>query len=300
MRLRQPVIRTLAGMICGDKNRFPQFPYRTGGSLTDFFMDLGLDYQHRGESRNGWTEDILTELNEEEGVDPEGRGLPSTALIQVVEALLDPVYYQPSTHPYSNDVDHVAAVERVNALLRTQMLEVSEDPFTGVYRLHKTHEDFISTATDPRKTQKCITFCPEVFTVPEHPVERNLVSVMMPFDTSFDKVYETIQLACEHLDLDCKRADNIWINSVVIQDIFELIFCSSVVIADFSNKNPNVFYEVGIAHTLGKHVVPITQNEGDVPFDLRHHRHIKYLSNHEGLTKLEHDLVSRLSYFKSN
>ncbi|KQV36333.1 hypothetical protein ASC96_28055 [Rhizobium sp. Root1204] len=60
-------------------------------------------------------------------------------------------------------------------------------------------------------------------------------------------------------------------------------------------ENPNVFYEAGIAHTLGKHVVPITQNGGDVPADLRHHRYLQYLNNGEGLQSLERQLASRLA-----
>lgn len=91
------------------------------------------------------------------------------------------------------------------------------------------------------------------------------------------------------------RADDIWQDSVLIQDIFSLIVRSRIVVCDFSDKNPNVFYEAGIAHTLGKHVVPITQSCGDVPADLRHHRYLQYLNNGEGLQTLESQLASRLA-----
>ena len=53
-------------------------------------------------------------------------------------------------------------------------------------------------------------------------------------------------------------------------------------IADCTGRNPNVFYEIGIAHTLGRDVILITQNEADVPFDLRHLRYVQYLNNGEG------------------
>ncbi len=84
-----------------------------------------------------------------------------------------------------------------------------------------------------------------------------------------------------------------------IQDIFELIYCSSIVIVDFTGKNPNVFYEAGIAHTLGKNVIPITQNIEDIPFDLRHHRVLKYLNNNEGLQGLKKGLETRLKTLNS-
>jgi hypothetical protein len=59
-------------------------------------------------------------------------------------------------------------------------------------------------------------------------------------------------------------------------------------------KNPNVMYETGIAHTLGKHVIPITQAVEDIPFDIRHHRVLKYLPNKEGYASLSSKLGSRL------
>ena len=97
-----------------------------------------------------------------------------------------------------------------------------------------------------------------------------------------------------------QRADNIWQESTVIQDIFGLIFKSFIVVCDFTGKNPNVFYEAGIAHTLGKHVVPITQSPDDIPFDLRHHRYLNYLNNSDGLKKLQAELSARISTLKNS
>ncbi len=94
-----------------------------------------------------------------------------------------------------------------------------------------------------------------------------------------------------------KRADDFWVNHNIIQDIPELICTSSVAICDLSDKNPNVFYEAGIAHTLGKEVILITQSMNDVPFDLRSLRCITYLNNQEGFDKLASDLLARLHFF---
>lgn len=135
---------------------------------------------------------------------------------------------------------------------------------------------------------------PTVFRIPSLEVEANLVSVMMPFDASFRNVYTAIRESCSLANLECKRVDDVWEDAVVMQDVFSLIFRSKIVVVDFSTRNPNVFYETGIAHTLGKPVVPITQNEEDVPFDLRHHRYVRYLNNGEGLQDLVQKLASRL------
>lgn len=152
-------------------------------------------------------------------------------------------------------------------------------------------ENISSEATSERK----IVFTPSIFTLPSDSLDPNLVSVMMPFSPSLQPVYGSIQAAAQEQSLVCKKADDIWDHSAIIQDIFSLIFRSFIVVCDFTGKNPNVFYEAGIAHTLGKHVIPITQSEQDIPFDLQHHRYIKYLNNSEGLAELQKSLSSRFS-----
>lgn len=154
-----------------------------------------------------------------------------------------------------------------------------------------TGEDVSSEVAQGRK----IVFRPTIFDVPSDPIDTDLISVMMPFDASMSGVYNAVVSAAQQAGFECQRADNIWDHSTVIQDVFSLIFKSYIVVCDFTGKNPNVFYEAGIAHTLGKHVVPITQSEQDVPFDLRHHRFAKYLDNGEGLQGLERDLANRFS-----
>ncbi len=134
---------------------------------------------------------------------------------------------------------------------------------------------------------------PTVFKIQNVAQDPSLVAVMMPFAPQFTPVYEGIKRAAKNRSLSCMRADDMWVNSTLIQDIFDLIVRSRIVVCDFSGKNPNVFYEAGIAHTLGKHVIPITQNGSDVPADLSHHRYLPYLNNGEGLDRLERELASR-------
>ena len=97
---------------------------------------------------------------------------------------------------------------------------------------------------------------PTVFTIPEHEKkEPALVSVMMPFDAGFASVYKSIRTTAARVALRCRRADEIWENPAIIQDIVALIDRSRVVICDCTGRNPNVFYEIGIAHTLGREVI---------------------------------------------
>jgi len=153
------------------------------------------------------------------------------------------------------------------------------------------------TYISAKPSERKITFAPNVFQVPEGYVELDLVAVMMPFDTELTPTYEAIKHACTSNGLRCLRVDDIWEESAIIQDIFNLIFRAQIIIVDFTGKNANVMYETGIAHTLGKHVIPITQSMDDVPFDMKHHRVLKYLPNDQGRTTLEGELARKLQQF---
>lgn len=150
-------------------------------------------------------------------------------------------------------------------------------------------ENISSTDSSFRK----ILFSPSIFTIPNEPPDPNLISVMMPFSSDLNSVYESIKKASINAGFSCKRVDDIWDHSTIIQDVFSLIYKSYIVVCDFTGKNPNVFYEAGIALTLGKHVVPITQSVQDIPFDLKHHRFATYLNNNEGRNALESELTAR-------
>lgn len=135
---------------------------------------------------------------------------------------------------------------------------------------------------------------PTIFKLPEELVNPKLVAVMMPFSTEFNIVHTALQSAAAAAGMLCLRADDIWDNDVIIQDVVKLIATARVVICDLSGKNANVFYEAGIAHTIGKDVILVVQHESDIPFDLRHIRYIKYLSNEQGLKDLVQNVSKRL------
>lgn len=161
-------------------------------------------------------------------------------------------------------------------------------------------EDFVRKRFDPgenvssgKRAGKTIVFQPKVFEIPDEPVDPMLNAVMMPFGAGMRPVYTAIEAAAAASGYRCQKADDIWEQSAVIQDIFSLIYRSFIVVCDFTGRNANVFYEAGVAHTLGKHVVPISQSDGDIPFDLRHHRQLGYLANGEGLGVLTTQLTKR-------
>ncbi|WP_018440546.1 hypothetical protein [Trinickia symbiotica] len=141
---------------------------------------------------------------------------------------------------------------------------------------------------------------PKVFALPEVLPDPKLVAAMMPFDAAFAPVHQALVDAASSSGMALTRADDIWLSDHIIQDVVTLLCKASVVICDLTNRNANVFYEMGIAHALPREVMMITQSAHDVPFDVAHIRHIRYLNNSEGLRKLTVDVRARLETLQSS
>jgi hypothetical protein len=284
MKLGRPAILKLAEMICGNEV-FSHFPYRSSSQLTKFFIDIDLDFVHDGSTRNIWVQEVLNKLNDQSN---EHENLPNRDLIKVITSLVNPDYFL-----FNEKLDHKKAIEDLNKSLKTSKLILKEKA-DGQFLLTTLTGEFISTEINEVDAIQQITFTPSVFKIPKKPTNSKLISVMMPFSPAYRGTYEAIKKVANYMELECLRADDIWENSTFIQEIFNLIFCSRIVIVDFSERNPNVMYETGIAHTLGKVVIPITQSINDIPSDIGHHRALKYLPNDEGYRKLSNELYKRI------
>ncbi len=107
---------------------------------------------------------------------------------------------------------------------------------------------------------------------------------VMPFRSELNFFYLFLR---KHLqekhDLHVERGDHKILTIPLLEKIKRQIQEADVIVGDITGRNPNVFYELGIADTLSKPVILITQNDAsDVPTDIKHLEFIKYdLSNHE-------------------
>ena len=102
----------------------------------------------------------------------------------------------------------------------------------------------------------------------------------MPFSPLFQIEYEKIiQPSLLEINIECVRGDEIYTKQRIIDDIWNSIKKCRFVIAELTEKNPNVLYEVGLAHAIGKPVIILTRNSDDVPFDLKALRYLFYDTN---------------------
>ncbi len=141
--------------------------------------------------------------------------------------------------------------------------------------------------------------CNPIFSTRNYPSQDDDLScfAIMPFhDDVIQEVYtEYTKPTIEEAGIKCIRGDDIFSTSSIMEDIFAAICRANVIIGEFTGRNPNVLYEAGIAHTLGKPLIGITQNIEDVPFDLRSIRHIVYKTTPSGLKQFKEALKNTLS-----
>ena len=133
-----------------------------------------------------------------------------------------------------------------------------------------------------------------IFQGREFLINEQLVFVLSPFKDPFNTIYaDHIRPSIESIaGLGCLRADDIYDNRPIIEDIWRCTNEARILISELTGRNANVFYETGIAHTIGKEVILMTQSMDDVPFDLRHLRCIVYEYTPRGIKNLEDNLKS--------
>lgn len=123
-----------------------------------------------------------------------------------------------------------------------------------------------------------------------HPVpytKTNMCFVLMPFKDELTPIYDDhIQKVLKDVNIETLRADRIFSNKPIMEDILISLRNARIVIADLTFNNPNVFYETGICMAMGKEIILITQ-DGAVPFDLQHIRHIRYEYTPRGMQRFE-------------
>lgn len=121
------------------------------------------------------------------------------------------------------------------------------------------------------------------------------VFVLMPFDPSFNDVYRLgIQAACKAAGAYCERVDEQVYDGSILSRIYNQISKADIIVADMTGKNPNVFYETGYAHALGRKTILLTKNAEDIPFDLKHYVHIVYQGK---ISDLKDQLKRRIKYY---
>ena len=133
----------------------------------------------------------------------------------------------------------------------------------------------------------------------EEGTDPKFVFVLMPFSEEWSDDYQhVVKNVGKKYKLNVVRADDIFGPRKIINDIWQSINKAGVIIADISVHNANVFYELGIAHTLGKSVILTRNKDGrKSPFDISPWRYIEYELNPVNADKFEDALSKELKEY---
>lgn len=119
---------------------------------------------------------------------------------------------------------------------------------------------------------------PKQFRNEKIPIEKNRCFFIMPFAEEFDIVYGAIKNSLSDSEYICTRVDEISGSTPIINKILVEILKAQFIVADLTGSNPNVFYELGVAHTFkdAQNIFLIKEKGVKVPFDITHLTYIEY------------------------
>lgn len=112
-------------------------------------------------------------------------------------------------------------------------------------------------------------------------VQKDLAFVLTPFHMDYIQTYEIIRSTCIKAKMVSMKGDEEFVPKDVLQHIVKCIVKSRIVIANLNGRNPNVFYELGIAHALNKPTILIAHINTEVPFDLKNQYLVLYKNENE-------------------
>ena len=126
-------------------------------------------------------------------------------------------------------------------------------------------------------------------------MEKSKVFMIMPFQESFFEIYEMLKEKFGDKFEFSHAGDDVATQQNILKDIVQMIYDADVVIADLTDLNSNVFYELGVAHAFNKKVVLITQNISQLPFDIKSYRATEYSVHFKSFDNLIKELDKYLN-----
>ncbi len=118
--------------------------------------------------------------------------------------------------------------------------------------------------------------------------------LIMPFATELDFVHRVIADVVGSFGIRCIRADEVYLSRPVMEDVKQMIAGADLVICDFTGRNPNVYYEAGLADAWRKDWIVLSQTSEDMTFDVRHIRSIRYSNTMGADIRLREELAQAL------
>jgi hypothetical protein len=207
------------------------------------------------------------------------------------------VYTQRRSTKYDEE-RHRVEIELMRRSIESQMYGLNEKLLATEGRWRDVNHLLISSQSrqpdvvEPARQSLPLAFLSSAGISPDDlKTDRELVFVLTPFHPIYEKQFEVIASVCNGLGLRAMRGDEEFVRGDVFPHILRLITRARIVVANIDGRNPNVFYELGIAHAMGKPTILIAPTPEDVPFDIRTKRLVLFQSLDELRGKLKDELA---------
>jgi hypothetical protein len=125
-------------------------------------------------------------------------------------------------------------------------------------------------------------------------VDNKQVFVLTPFNDNYRETFFMIKNVCAQMNLNCIRGDEEFIPNDIFTTIVKQITKSRLIIANITGRNPNVMYELGVAHSLNKPTIVVAQDFTEIPFDLNNKRIVIYKDEDDLRRKLTISITDML------
>lgn len=213
----------------------------------------------------------------------------ATAIIAAMMSTIIFVFLRDRNRSRYNDDRHMAVLSEMRASYETQIAMISRQLVATEERWRDAnHLILTSQERQPElvpSSSQTVSSDDFIRSLGIDPatikVDTKLVFVLTPFSKSEESVFEVVQKVCQRNGLRCARGDEEHVSGDILPHVVRMILSARIVVANVSSRNPNVFYELGITHALGKKSVLISEAMERVPFDIQSRRVIIFSTPEE-------------------
>ncbi len=191
-------------------------------------------------------------------------------------------------------VKYIKNIEQISSIIHSHLIEIINNPDNTLHGwIRDTTNTNITSIDFGSSSISCHIFGDAIKRL------HTSAFVIMPFSEKWsDETYDIIKEVCHNLNINLNRADEILGSQSIYEDIITNIIKSDIIIADITIKNANVFYELGYAHALKKHVILIRQPSDNVPFDIAQFRYIEYELTFKKAKEFQKRLSDTIVFYK--
>ncbi|MBO2557604.1 hypothetical protein [Shewanella algae] len=226
--------------------------------------------------------------------------LPALAMSGVVIALFAYRFSVQSRkfEDYKNDMFRKSVEKQITEL--SNQLMASQERFSSINHLLVDAQANVKNREGKTLDVSDSDFLENVGVDKSVKIDPRLIFVLTPFNEEFSSTYEAIKTTVEQLEFKCSRGDDAAVSHNILGHIIQEMLRSRLIIANISGRNSNVFYELGIAHAMGKQVLLLANGDSHIPFDLSHIRVLIYRDEIDLHKKLRNWFVHSLAETKPN